>query len=99
MIRVALRKLRYKRKELQGDLKGLENKLQVLLKKIESKRRVLELVEATERQLAAEDEGQPDLEGDGSGPPSIKVGALQIFVGSRRRCTPNDMVLHTKAVH
>jgi hypothetical protein len=60
------------RRELQGELEGLvekrsglEMELEALDKDIESKRRMLELVESTEKQLAAP--SKPDLEGDGPG--------------------------------
>jgi hypothetical protein len=58
------------RRVLQGELRGLvekrgglEGELQMLGKEIESKQRALELVEATERQLASQGRGEPELEG------------------------------------
>jgi hypothetical protein len=60
------------RRELQGELgalvqkrTGLERELETLDKDIESKRRMLELVEATEEQLATQGQGHQDLEGRG----------------------------------
>jgi hypothetical protein len=62
------------RKELQGELgalverrSGLEIEMQALDQEIETKQRALELVEATERQLAGQGRGQPDVEGAGPG--------------------------------
>jgi hypothetical protein len=62
------------RLRLQGELEGLgesrlelERELGALVKEIESKQRVLELVEATERQLAGQGRRQQDLEGGGAG--------------------------------
>jgi hypothetical protein len=62
------------RRELEGELKrfvkrrsGLERQLRALGTRIESRQRALKLLEATERQLAAQGQGQPDLEGWGTG--------------------------------
>jgi hypothetical protein len=63
-VRSALTKLR---KDLQHELSalvvrrsGLEMELQVLTIKVESKQRALELVEASERQLAGQGSGKDD---------------------------------------
>jgi hypothetical protein len=60
--------------ELQGELGELlgrrsapEGKEDVLDEEIENKRRELELVEATEEQLAAQEGGQRAIEGNGPG--------------------------------
>jgi hypothetical protein len=62
------------RRDLQDELKRdmkerseLETQLQAVGSRIESRQRALELVEATERQLRGERQGQPDLEGGGPG--------------------------------
>jgi hypothetical protein len=74
------------RRELQGELQGIvarqaqsgqEGEPHALSKEIESKQRALDLVEATELQLAE----QPDLEGEESGA-STQVRAL----AQRRPC-------------
>jgi hypothetical protein len=62
------------RSELDGKLvelferrSQLSQELQAIDDEIKSRRRQLELVEATERQLAGQGGGQPDLEGVGEG--------------------------------
>jgi hypothetical protein len=71
-VREALAKLRQK---LQGKLEGLvekrsglERELEVLGKDIESTRRMLELVETTEEQLAAQGQEHRAVEEQGPGP-------------------------------
>jgi DNA repair exonuclease SbcCD ATPase subunit len=51
----ALAKLR---RELQGELEGLERELEALDKSVKAKRRMLELVRDTEEQLAVQGRGQ-----------------------------------------
>jgi phage shock protein A len=69
--------------ELEGELEelhekrsGLERELEALDKDIESKRRMLELVEATEAQLAAL--SQPDLEGGEPGASTQVRGSAKL---------------------
>jgi hypothetical protein len=73
------------RRELQGELEGLverrsglERELEGLDKDIESKRRMLELVEATEEQLAAQGGGQRSTEGDGPGASTQVRGSAKL---------------------
>jgi hypothetical protein len=51
---------------LEEERSGLDRKLEALIEKIESKRRQLELVEATEEQLAAQERDQR-VQGEGPG--------------------------------
>jgi Ribonuclease G/E len=67
----AVRKLR---KELEGEVQGLivrraglERELQEVVKDLDSRQRMLELVKATETQLAGQGPGQRDVEGGRSG--------------------------------
>jgi hypothetical protein len=60
------------RRKLRGELEGLvekrsglEQELKGLGEAIEAKQRMLELLEATERQLAGQGRGQPDLQAGG----------------------------------
>jgi uncharacterized protein YhaN len=68
------------RRELQDKLRALaeervapERELERLDKAMDSTRRMLELVQATEEQLAAQGQGQPDLEGGGAGASTHQV--------------------------
>jgi hypothetical protein len=54
------------RRDLLGELVGLEKEMQALRIKVESKQRALELLEATERQLAAQEEQVQGLLGEGA---------------------------------
>jgi predicted component of type VI protein secretion system len=64
---IGLEALAELRRELQGELEGLLEKLKGLGRDIESKRRMLELVKATEEQLAAQGRVQQAVDGEASG--------------------------------
>jgi septal ring factor EnvC (AmiA/AmiB activator) len=62
--------------ELEGLVKkrsGLEEELQAVGKEIAAKHRALELVEATQRQLAEQERGQPHIEAGGQEASTEKV--------------------------
>jgi hypothetical protein len=60
--------------------RGLETDLQTLGKKIESKQRALEAVEATESQLASHGRGQQASEGGGPDGSTQVRGSAQKFL-------------------
>jgi hypothetical protein len=73
------------RSELQGELEGLvekrtglEAELQAVGKEIEAKQRALELVEATEKQLADQGRGQQGLDGSEPGASAQVRGQAEI---------------------
>jgi hypothetical protein len=73
------------RRGLEGELEalaekrtGLERELEALDKDIESKHRMLGLVETTKEQLAAQGRGQPDVEGDGPGASTQVRGSAKL---------------------
>jgi hypothetical protein len=89
------------RRKLQGQIgelveqrSGLEGQLQALDKQIDSRRRMLELVEATESQFAGPGPGQPDVEGGEPGASTQEVRGLaklqdwqaRVFTGGLYSC-------------
>jgi hypothetical protein len=56
-----------KRSPLERERLRLDGQLQALNEEIEPRQRALELLEATERQLAGQGRGQPDVAGRGPG--------------------------------
>jgi chromosome segregation ATPase len=84
------------RRELQGQLEALvqrrselETEVQALGKEIESKQYALEVVEATERQLAGQRRGQPEYEGREPG------ASMQVWASAKKMhstCGPPGLV-------
>jgi hypothetical protein len=82
-VRAALSQLR---RDLLGELVGLEQEMQALRIKVAATRRALELVEATERQLAAQEERrQGDMEESASGA-SAQVRGLSHTAARTQDC-------------
>jgi hypothetical protein len=76
------------RRKLQGELEGLERQLLTLTKEIEAKKCALELVEVTERQMAVQGRGQPDLEGAGPEASTQVRGSSQAQDITASPCNP-----------